>query len=409
MSDKTETKFDEENQPAWRARFQHSVLDTYRTPKLNLVSGKGAYVVDSDGNQYLDFLAGIAVNTLGHAHPVVVDAIRRQAEFLHVSNYFASDSRIQLAEKLQEISGFGAAGRTYFANSGAEAIETAVKLALLNRNEKRRKFVALKDGFHGRTMGALALTGKEAYRVPFEPLQLDVIRIDPTLEDLEKIDFSEVTALFVETIRGEAGVRPIPAGFLARARELTEKHGSILAVDEIQTGVGRTGKWLSFQHEGVQPDVFTVAKGLAGGVPIGTMVVNIDKFNLYDYGLHGSTFGGNPLATTVGVAVLGAIEELGLVENAAKQHEAIKSAVESLNHPFIEEVRGRGLLIGIGVPEGKADAIGEAARKLGLIVNPANPSTIRLAPPLIIGDKEVAEFTDKFSRALDVVKNSEVA
>lgn len=409
MSEKTDTNLVTENQSAWRARFQHAVLDTYRTPKLNLVSGKGAYVVDSDGNQYLDFLAGIAVNTLGHAHPVVVEAIRRNAEFLHVSNYFASESRIQLAEKLQEISGFGAAGRAYFANSGAEAIETAVKLGLLNRKEKRRKFVALKDGFHGRTMGALALTGKEAYRAPFEPLQLDVIRIDATLEDLERVDFSEVAAMFVETIRGEAGVRPIAPGFLALARELTEKHGSILVVDEIQTGVGRTGKWLSFQHEGIQPDAFTVAKGLAGGVPIGTMVVNIDKFDLYEYGMHGSTFGGNPFATSVGVAVLNAIEELGLVENAAKQHKAIKTAVESMNHPLVDEVRGLGLLIGIGVPEGKAEAIGEAARELGLIVNPANPSTIRLAPPLIIGDKEVAEFAEKFSKALDIVKDSKAS
>ncbi|HWL02968.1 MAG TPA: acetylornithine transaminase, partial [Microbacteriaceae bacterium] len=285
------------------------------TPLLQLTRGEGARVWDADGREYLDFLAGIAVNSLGHAHPVVVEAASRQAATLmHVSNYFATEPQLALAERLRRLTGAGDGGRVFFSNSGAEAIEAAIKLA---RRTGRTRILALEQSFHGRTMGSLALTGKAALREPFEPLIPHVEHIDSTIEALQNAIGPDVAALVVEPIKGEAGVLPLPEGYLAAARAITAEHGVLLIIDEIQTGAGRTGAWFAYQHEGVTPDAVALAKGIGGGVPIGALVTFGAASDLLVAGQHGSTFGGNPFVTAVSDAVLAEIERAGLVQNAA--------------------------------------------------------------------------------------------
>jgi acetylornithine aminotransferase len=369
-------------------------------PLALLVRGEGCYVWDDQGNRYLDFLAGIAVNALGHAHPVLVDAVSRQiATVAHVSNYFATPSQIELAERLRRISGAGDRGRVYFGNSGAEAIEAAIKLARLNKG--RKKIVALRNAFHGRTMGSLSLTGKPALREAFEPLLPGIVHIDSTIEALEAAIDDSVAALVIEPIKGEAGVIELPEGYLQRARELTTEHGVLLILDEIQTGVGRTGAWFSFQRSGITPDAIAVAKGIAGGVPIGALVTFGDASDLFQKGQHGSTFGGNPLATAAANAVLGEIESSRLIENAVRRGEQIRNAIRAIESPLVAEIRGAGLLIGVGLSEPAAQRVSTEAFRLGLIVNAANDTSIRIAPPLIVGDDEIAEFTTLFAKALE--------
>nr|WP_241732133.1 acetylornithine transaminase [Galbitalea soli] len=369
-------------------------------PSRQLVRGEGCYVWDSEGTRYLDFLAGIAVNALGHAHPVLVEAVSRQvATLAHVSNYFATPSQIELAERLRRISGAGEAGRVFFGNSGAEAIEAAIKLARLNKG--RTRIVALHNAFHGRTMGSLSLTGKPALREAFEPLLPGVEHIDSTIAALEAAIDDTVAALVVEPIKGEAGVVELPEGYLQAARELTAQHGVLLILDEIQTGVGRTGEWFSFMRSGIQPDAIAVAKGIAGGVPIGALVTFGWASELFQRGQHGSTFGGNPLATAAANAVLGEIERAGLIQNAVVRGQQLRSALAAMNSPLIAEVRGAGLLLGVGLSAPVAQRVSDAALELGLIVNAANDTSIRLAPPLIVGDDEIAEFTTLFSKALE--------
>lgn len=390
-------------QGQWKSRFGDSIMRTLAMPKLMLTRGEGCRVWDADGNEYLDFLAGIAVNSLGHAHPALVEAVSRQVGTLaHVSNYFSTPPQLELAERLRDITGAGEQGRVLFGNSGAEANEAAFKLARLNRGPhgKRTRVLALHNAFHGRTMGSLALTGKPPMREAFEPLPGGVEHIDSTIEALEAAIDDRVAALFVEPIKGEAGVLELPAGFLARARELTEQHGALLILDEIQTGVGRTGRWFAYQHAGILPDAVTIAKGIAGGVPIGALVTFGWASDLFTQGQHGSTFGGNPLATAAGNAVLGEIERAGLVENAARRGEELRAIIRSYDSPLIGDVRGAGLLIGIGLTEGEAHRLSDAALAEGLIINAPNESSIRLAPPLIVGDAELAEFRERFGRAL---------
>ncbi|HEY4270128.1 MAG TPA: acetylornithine transaminase [Galbitalea sp.] len=385
---------------AWPSRYRDAMMGSAPAPLAMLVRGEGCYVWDSEGKRYLDFLAGIAVNALGHAHPVLVDAVSRQvATLAHVSNYFASPSQIELAERLRRLTGAGERGRVYFGNSGAEAIEAAIKLARLNGG--RRKILALNGSFHGRTTGSLALTGKVALRQPFEPLLPGVEHIDTTIEALEAAIDDSVAAIFIEPIKGEAGVVDLPEGFLERARELTARHGVLLILDEIQTGVGRTGSWFSFQRSGIVPDAIAVAKGIAGGVPIGALVTFADASDLFTRGQHGSTFGGNPLATAAANAVLGEIERAGLVEAAVVKGERIRSAVRAANSPLVAEIRGAGLLIGVGLASPVANALATAALERGLIVNAANESSIRIAPPLVVGDAEIDEFQEKFTSALE--------
>jgi len=389
----------------WHARFDRSMMRSLGTPLAKLERGLGARVWDSDGNEYLDFLAGIAVNSLGHAHPVFVEAVSTQAARLaHVSNYFTTEPTLELAERITRLAGAGDTGRVWFGNSGAEANEAAFKLARLNNSGgARTRALALVDAFHGRTMGALALTGKPHMREAFEPLAGGVEHIDATIEALEASIDDAVAALIVEPVQGEAGVLELPEGFLVAARALTHRHGALLIVDEIQTGAGRTGEWFGFQHAGITPDAITVAKGIGGGFPIGGLVTFGPASSLYTKGQHGSTFGGNPLATAVANAVLGEIEDAGLVENAALRGAQIRTRVEQLAAPLIAGVRGQGLLIGIGLNQPVAGAVVAEAMRAGLIVNAANDSTIRIAPPLIIDAADVDEFIERFSRALDAV------
>ncbi|OUE09507.1 Acetylornithine aminotransferase [Clavibacter michiganensis] len=346
----------------WSDRFQTAMMRSSPPPLAMLVRGEGCRVWDSTGREYLDFLAGIAVNSLGHAHPALIRAVTAQVSTLaHVSNYFATPPQIALAERLRRITGAGDTGRVYFGNSGAEANEAAFKLARRNGSDRRTRVITLQGSFHGRTMGALALTGQPALQAPFLPLPGGVEHIAPTLEALEAAIDDRVQALVLEPIQGEAGVVDLPPGFLRRARELTREHGALLILDEIQTGVGRTGRWFAYEHEGVRPDAVTIAKGIAGGVPIGALVAFDAAADLLTKGQHGSTFGGNPLATAAGDAVLAEIEEAGLVENAARRGEEIRAAISGLQSPLIAEVRGRGLLIGVGLHHEDGGRIAAAA------------------------------------------------
>ncbi|WIB64505.1 acetylornithine transaminase [Curtobacterium sp. MCBD17_040] len=381
-------------QTGWNDRFGASLMRSLTPPKIMLERGRGCRVWDVDGKEYLDFLAGIAVNSLGHAHPAVVEAVTDQAsKLMHVSNYFATPPQLELAERLKRITGAGDAGRVYFGNSGAEANEAAFKLARLNKGDgSRTRILALQNSFHGRTMGALALTGKPALREDFEPMIPGVEHIDSTIEALEAAIDDHVAALVLEPIKGEAGVVDLPEGFLAAARALTEQHGALLILDEIQTGVGRTGSWFAFQGHGITPDAITIAKGIAGGFPIGALVTFGWASDLFSAGQHGSTFGGNPLATRVANAVLGEIETTGLVEAARGKGERIRAGIAAIGSPLVDEVRGEGLLVGIGLTRPVAPAINTAALERGLIVNAPNESSIRIAPPLIVSDAEIDEF-----------------
>lgn len=364
--------------------------------------GEGAYLWDDQGRRYLDFLAGIAVNSLGHAHPVFVEALASQASALtHVSNYFATKPQLDLAARLKRLAGTGASGRVYFGNSGAEANEAAFKLARLHgRGTDRTRILTLKNSFHGRTMGTLALTGKLAMQEPFLPMVPGVEHLDATVQALEATIDDRVAAVMVEPIQGEAGVVDLPAGYLQAARELTSRYGALLIVDEIQTGAGRTGDWFAFQRDGIVPDAITVAKGIGGGFPIGALITFGAASELFYPGTHGSTFGGNALGTAVAGAVLAEIERAGLVQNAAARGIQVRAAIESLGSPLVGGVRGRGLLLGIALTRPVAGAVVAAAQNRGLIINAANDQTIRIAPALIIGDAEIAEFATLFADAL---------
>ncbi|CAO1651051.1 acetylornithine transaminase [Salinibacterium sp. NYA9b] len=387
----------------WKDDYAHRMMNTFGVPKVELVRGEGCTVFDSDGKRYLDFLGGIAVNSLGHNHPAVVGALTNQANLLHVSNFFATEPQLALAERLLRISGAGDEGRVFFANSGTEANEAAVKLA---RRTGRPRILSLNDSFHGRSIGALSITGKTALREPFEPLMPNVDFIDTTIEALAAAIGPDVAALFVEPIKGEAGVQPLPEDYLQAARELTTQHGVLLIVDEIQTGAGRTGDWFGFQASGIVPDAITLAKGIGGGVPIGALVTFGAASALLQPGQHGTTFGGNPLVCAVSNAVLEHIENADLVANAAARGVELRSAIDAIGSPLVSELRGRGLLIGIGLSQPVAQRVVAVALDHGLIVNAPNESTVRLAPPLIVGDAEIAEFIDTFSTVLNEVTNT---
>jgi acetylornithine aminotransferase len=377
-----------------------------------IVRGEGAYLWDADGRRYLDFLAGIAVNSLGHAHPVFVEAIATQAATLaHVSNYFATLPQLELASRLKRLAGTGDSGRVYFGNSGAEANEAAFKLARLHGaategKAARPRILALTDAFHGRTMGTLALTGKPYMQEPFLPMVPGVEFIDSTIEALEAALDDRVAAVFVEPIKGEAGVLDLPDGYLRAARALTHEHGALLIVDEIQTGAGRTGEWFAFQHAGITPDAVTVAKGIGGGFPIGALITFGAASDLFYPGTHGSTFGGNALGTAVASAVLGEIENEGLVANSAERGRQLRTAIGAIDSTLVGGCRGQGLLIGIGLRHPVAKAVVAAAQEHGLIINAPNDETIRLVPPLNIGDVEIDEFVRLFTAALRTVEDA---
>jgi acetylornithine aminotransferase len=383
------------------ARYQRAVMGVFGLPPLVLDHGAGCYVWDVDGNRYLDLVGGIAVNVLGHGHPALVSAISKQAaEAVHVSNLFTSPAQIELAERLLEVAGAPEGSAVFFANSGAEAIEAALKLS---RRTGRSAIVAAEGAFHGRTTGALALTHKAAYREPFEPLMPGVTHVPYGDEAALRVAVRDDTAaVFLEPLQGEAGVLSPGAAYLRLARELTTAHGALLVVDEIQTGIGRTGTWFAFQQAGIVPDAVTVAKGLGGGVPIGALVAfGPHVSGLLTAGQHGSTFGGNPLAAAAGLAVLETIESQGLLEHVRRVGEHLASAVESLGHPLVTGVRGAGLLRAITLASEVAPRLAVLAREAGFIVNPVAPAAVRLAPPLVITAEEIDTFVAALPGLLD--------
>jgi len=381
-----------------QSRYAGSVMNTFGPPKLVLAKGDGAYVWDVEGNRYLDLLGGIAVNALGHAHPALVEAVTQQLQTLgHVSNFFATEPQVTLAERLIELAGLPEGGaRVFFSNSGAEANEAAFKLT---RRTGRTHLVAMEGSFHGRTAAALALTSKAAYREPFEPLPGEVTFVPYGDADALAGAVTDATAaVVVEPGQGEAGVVFPPTDFLARARTITRKHGALLWVDEVQSGMGRTGTWLASEGTGADPDVLTLAKGLGGGIPIGATIAVGAAGSLLGPGNHGTTFGGNPVAASAALAVIETIEKDGLLDNATKVGELLQ---DGLADPRVTGVRGRGLWIGLDLDRDLAPRVAEAAQRHGVIVNACTPGRIRLAPPLVLTAEQAAEFVELWPRILD--------
>ncbi|MGW3496733.1 acetylornithine transaminase [Streptomyces sp. NPDC001020] len=382
-------------------RWQGALMNNYGTPRLPLARGEGARLWDADGKEYVDFVGGIAVNALGHAHPAVVEAVSRQIASLgHVSNLFIAEPPVALAERLLQL--FGRDGKVYFCNSGAEANEGAFKIGRLTG---RTHMVATQGGFHGRTMGALALTGQPGKQEPFLPLPGEVTHVPYGDAQALAAAVTEETALVViEPIQGENGVVVPPAGYLKAARAITAATGALLVLDEVQTGVGRTGHWFAYQaHDGVLPDVVTLAKGLGGGLPLGATVAFGRAAELLRPGQHGTTFGGNPVACAAGLAVLGTIEAEGLLENVQRQSKSLRDGIESLGHPLIRHVRGSGLLLGIVLTEPLAQQAQQAAEDAGFLVNAPAPNVVRLMPPLNLGDEDADAFVRALPGILDAV------
>ncbi|MGV9243651.1 acetylornithine transaminase [Streptomyces sp. NPDC003710] len=382
-------------------RWQGALMNNYGTPRLPLVRGAGTRLWDADGKQYLDFVGGIAVNALGHAHPAVVEAVGRQIASLgHVSNLFIAEPPVALAERLLQL--FGRDGKVFFCNSGAEANEAAFKIGRLTG---RTHMAATDGGFHGRTMGALALTGQPGKQEPFLPLPGEVTHVPYGDAQALAAAVTEETALvIIEPVQGENGVVVPPAGYLKAARAITAATGALLVLDEVQTGIGRTGHWFEYQaHEGVLPDVVTLAKGLGGGLPLGATVAFGRAAELLQPGQHGTTFGGNPVACAAGLAVLDTIAAEGLLDNVKRQSERLREGIESLGHPLIDHVRGAGLLLGIVLSEPLAQQVQHAAQDAGFLVNAPAPNVVRLMPPLNLGDDDAAAFLQALPGVLDAV------
>ena len=385
---------DDAGNSVFARRWQSSMMDNYGTPRIPLTHGEGARLWDAEGNEYTDFVGGIAVNALGTGHPAVVRAVSEQIATLgHVSNLFIAEPPVALAERLLELAG-RPDGRVIFSNSGAEAVEAAFKIG---RRTGRTHMVATEGGFHGRTMGALALTGQPAKQGPFEPLPGDVTFVPyGDVEALRAAVTEETAFLIVEPLQGENGVVSPPEGYLAAAREITRAAGALLVVDEIQTGIGRTGHWFACQAEGVEPDVITLAKGLGGGLPIGATLAFGDAARLFTPGQHGTTFGGNPVSCAAGLAVLETITDDGLLAHVKSVGARLRDGIRELGHPVVSDVRGAGLLLGIVLTEPAAPRVQQAAQDAGFLVNAVAPDVIRLAPPLIISEDEA----DALVRAL---------
>ncbi len=385
-------------------RYRAALIPVFGVPQVVLSHGQGCYVVDVDGTRYLDLLGGIAVNTLGHGHPALVEAITKQAsQVMHISNFFTSQPQVELAEQLIEICRAPAGSGVFFGNSGAEAIEAALKLT---RRTGRSRIIAAENAFHGRTTGALALTWKPAYRAPFEPLMPGVSHVPfndvAALERAVAEAGDDLAAVILEPIQGEAGVIVADPAYLRAARELTRDAGALLVLDEIQSGMGRTGRWLAHQHGDVVPDAVTLAKGLAGGVPIGAMVTyGPEVTGLLSAGQHGSTFGGNPLACAAGLATIRTIDTDGLLAQAQEVGAALVHGITELDHPRVAGVRGRGLLLAVALTEPVAGSVMGLAREAGFLVNAVTPDAIRLAPPLILGHAEVQSFLTAMPDLLD--------
>ena len=386
-------------------RWSAVMMDNYGTPPLALASGDGAVVTDPDGKSYLDLLGGIAVNLLGHRHPAVIEAITTQLNTLgHTSNLYATEPGIALAEALVDHLGTEQSARVFFCNSGTEANEVAFKISRLTG---RTKLVAAQGAFHGRTMGSLALTGQPTKQAPFAPLPGDVTHVPyGDAAALAAAVDGGTAAVFLEPIMGEGGVVVPPAGYLAAARDITAEHGALLALDEVQTGVGRTGAFFAHQHDGITPDIVTLAKGLGGGLPIGACIGIGAAADLMTPGLHGSTFGGNPVCTAAALAVLRTLRSEDLITRADVLGKSLSHGIESLDHPLVSHVRGRGLLQGIVLTAEKAKAVEAAAREAGFLVNAAAADVVRLAPPLIITEDQLGGFIAALPGVLDTAQET---
>ncbi|MFZ8872341.1 MAG: acetylornithine transaminase [Candidatus Nanopelagicaceae bacterium] len=380
-------------------RWETLMQANYGTPHISLTRGKGIEVWDVDGKKYLDLLGGIATNLLGHSHPKVVSAITKQSrELTHVSNFYSHNPGLNLAEKLIEMTGDESA-RVFFCNSGAEANEAALKLSRLTG---RKRVVATRGAFHGRTMGALSLTGQPAKKDPFKPLIQRVAHVEfGDAKALAKKVNRKTAMVIIEPIMGEAGVVVPPAGYLKAAREICNRTGALLVLDCVQTGMGRTGNWFGFEHEGIAPDVITVAKGLGGGLPLGAMIAIGNAANLFQAGMHGTTFGGNPIACAAANVVIDEIEAKGYLALNTTKGALIRNLISPING--VVGCRGRGLLIGIQVQENKAKEIANRLAQMGFLVNAASDEVIRLAPAYVISEKQILKFAGAFAEVCDEV------
>jgi acetylornithine aminotransferase len=383
-------------------RWEAVMMNNYGTPPVALARGEGAVVTDVDGKTYVDLLGGIAVNVLGHQHPAIIEAVTNQMTTLgHTSNLYATEPGVALAEELVALLGADAVARVFFCNSGTEANELAFKLTRLTG---RTKLVAAQGAFHGRTMGSLALTGQPTKQAPFAPLPGEVTFVPYGDTDaLAGTVGDDTAAVFLEPIMGEGGVVVPPEGYLAAAREITSRHGALLVLDEVQTGMGRTGTFFAHQHDGITPDVVTLAKGLGGGLPIGACLAVGPVADLLTPGLHGSTFGGNPICTAAALAVLRVLADDNLIRHAEVLGKSVREGIEKLGHPLIDHVRGRGLLWGLVLTAPRAKDAEAAARDAGFLVNAAAADVIRLAPPLIVTEAQIDGFIDALPGILDAV------
>jgi len=380
----------------YSTRWSKSVQNNYGRPALTLVKGKGIVVTDADGKSYLDFLGGIATNILGHAHPAIVSAVTKQVATLsHVSNFYAHPKAIELAEKLTAMTGDKSA-KVFFCQSGAEANEAALKLS---RRTGKVRIVAAQGAFHGRTMGALSLTGQPSKREPFLPLIKGVKHVPfGDIEAMRKAVSRKTAMVIIEPIMGEAGVIVPPADYLQQLRQLCDKNGSLLVIDAVQTGMGRTGDWFGYEYSGITPDVITLAKGLGGGLPLGAMIALGKAAELFQPGDHGSTFGGNPVTTAAGLAAIQFIESIGILRKVEMQ--GVRLIQELALIPGVKEVRGAGLLLGIELEKLKASDVSDAMRDAGVLVNAANATTIRIAPALIVSDAQITKFISTFKKVI---------
>jgi len=387
-------------------RFARGLMGNYGTPPVALARGKGCLVWDADGREYTDLIAGIAVSSLGHAHPAITEAVSRQVNSIaHTSNLFLHEGEVALAERLLGLlgaAGTPADGRVFFANSGSEANEAAVKVVRRRHPAGRTVIVAAENSFHGRTSAALALTGKSSIRDPFKPFGVDV-RFVPFGDEhaLRAAVRPDCAAVFLEPCQGEAGVVPAPAGYLRAARAACDEAGALLVLDEIQSGIGRTGAWFAHQLEGITPDVITLAKGLGGGLPIGACIGLGECGAALGKGDHGSTFGGNPVACAAALAVLDTIEADGLLAHAAEIGAQLTAGITAAGHPLVAGLRGRGLWLAIALARPVAAAVEAACRRAGYLVNAVQPDAIRLAPPLILAAAQADSFTAALPGILD--------
>ncbi|PPK60602.1 acetylornithine transaminase [Actinokineospora auranticolor] len=386
-----------------QARWKSALMDNYGTPGIALVRGEGSYVWDADGKRYLDLVGGIATNALGHAHPAVVAAVTEQiTKMAHVSNLYVNPVAVELAEALLDVAGLTGNGKVVFCNSGAEANEAAFKLARLTG---RPKVIATDGAFHGRTMGSLTLTGQPPKRTPFQPLVPGVEHIPfGDVDALRAAVDGDTAAVILEPVLGEGGVVPAPDGYLQAAREITTAVGALLILDEVQTGIGRLGGWFAFQQAGIVPDVFTLAKGLGGGLPLGACVAVGAAADLFAPGHHGTTFGGNAVCAAAGLAVLRTISADGLLEHVSALGKDIAAGVENLDHPLVAGVRGSGLLLGIALTAPVSAKVAAAAASQGYLVNNVQTDTVRLAPPLVLTEDQAGDFLAALPGILDTAQ-----